>query len=278
VASITRRSGEDRWQARFRDQQGREHSRRFDRKTDARRWLDEQSAALVTGQFVDPRAGRVTVREYAEQWRAAQAHRPTTRAHVETMMRLDVYPTFGERSLSSIRLSQVQAWATSLPLQPATVRVAYTFVAQVFKAAVRDRLIASSPCEGISLPRVQREPVVPLTTEQVQALADAVPERWRALVILAAGTGLRQGECLGLTVDRVDWLRRTVRVDRQLTTLPGSGPLLAPPKTAASVRIAPGQRLARHVRHSARRTGRLVRRLPSDLHGSHVSGLPVTPP
>jgi integrase len=50
---------------------------------------------------------------------------------------------------------------------------------------------------------------------------------------------MRQGECLGLTVDRIDFLRRTVEVDRQLVTLPGRAPYLAPPKTAASVRTIP---------------------------------------
>jgi integrase len=56
--------------------------------------------------------------------------------------------------------------------------------------------------------------------------------------VFAAGTGLRQGECFGLTVDRIDFLRRTAKVDRQLLLMPG-GPVLAPPKTEASRRIVP---------------------------------------
>jgi integrase len=58
-------------------------------------------------------------------------------------------------------------------------------------------------------------------------------------VILSAGSGMRQGECFGLTVDRIDFLRRTVLVDRQLVTISGRAPFLAPPKTAASVRSIP---------------------------------------
>lgn len=67
--------------------------------------LDEITAALVTGTYVDPKAGDVTVREYAEQWRAAQVHRPSTQAHVETMLRRHVYPALGDRQLSSVRPS-----------------------------------------------------------------------------------------------------------------------------------------------------------------------------
>lgn len=66
-----------------------------------------------------------------------------------------------------------------------------------------------------------------------------MPDRYKALIVVAAGTGLRQGECFGLTVDRVDFLRRTITVDRQLI-LPASGPpQFGPPKTAASVRTVP---------------------------------------
>ena len=78
--------------------------------------------------------------------------------------------------------------------------------------------------------------VEPLPVETVHALADAVPARYRALVILAAGSGMRQGECPGLTVDRLDFLRRVVHVDRQLVTVTGRPSFLTAPKTAASVR------------------------------------------
>ena len=121
------------------------------------------------------------------------------------------------------------------------------------KSAVRDRRIVANPCEGTKLPKVHRTKVIPPTTEQVHAVAAAVPEELRTLVIVAAGTGMRQGECLGLTVDRIDFLRRTVEVDRQLLTLPGQPPTLGPPKTAASVRAIPLPQvvidaLAAHIR------------------------------
>ncbi|MEO7370295.1 MAG: site-specific integrase [Ilumatobacteraceae bacterium] len=79
--------------------------------------------------------------------------------------------------------------------------------------------------------------LVPLTSDQVHHLAAAVPERYRALIIASAGSGLRQGEACGLTVDRVDFLRRTVRIDRQLLT-PNSGTVrFGPTKTASSNRV-----------------------------------------
>jgi integrase len=140
-----------------------------------------------------------------------------------------------------VRPSDVQAWTAGLAaiLAPRTVGTLHGIVSGIFRAAVRDRLIVSNPCEGTRLPKVSKARVEPLPLPVVRALEAALPGRYRALVTLAAGTGLRQGECLGLTVDRVDFLRRVVTVDRQLVTVVGREPFLAPPKTSASARTVP---------------------------------------
>ncbi|MBX9243429.1 site-specific integrase [Actinotalea ferrariae] len=240
MASIQKRP-EGKWRARYRDEAGKEHARHFDRKTDAQRWLNEVTASVVTGQYVAPTAGKITLREYAEQWRANQAHRPSTREQVERHFRRHVYPSLGDRPLSTILPSDLKALVRrlSVDLEPATVSVIYRHLSAVFKAAVLDRRIASSPCAGVSVPKPRRAKVVPVSTEAVQRLAEAMPERYRALVILAAGTGMRPGEVFGLTVDRVDFLRRRVIVDRQLVTVAGREPFLGPVKTESSDRIVP---------------------------------------
>lgn len=246
--SIAKRT-DGQWRARFRDAAGREHSKHFDRKVDAQRWLDETTAAVVTGQYVDPKAGRTTFQDYAEQWRAVQVHRPTTRNNYEMVLRRYAYPTFGARPLGSILPSDVQAWVKRLetgdprseqrPLAPATIGVAHSIVSGVFRAAIRDRRIIGNPCDGTKLPKCETVQVEPPTTEQVHALHEAMPDAYKAMVTLAVGTGMRQGECFGLTVDRVDFLRRSLRIDRQLIKVTGREPFLAPPKTAASVRTIP---------------------------------------
>ena len=108
------------------------------------------------------------------------------------------------------------------------------------RAARKHRLIAESPTDGITLPRDDRNAasLVPLTAEQVNALAEAVPEHYRALVLTSAGLGLRQGEACGLTVDRIDFLRQRVRIDCQLVSPPGAGAVtFGPPKTSSSNRV-----------------------------------------
>jgi integrase len=244
VASITRRTtqaGGARFDVRWRLPDGAVRTRTFPTITAARRHASIVEADKARGEWVDPLEARVTFREYAERWRAARVHRPSTRAQVETHLRRHVYPDLGDRRLDSIRTSELQAWVQrrSQELQPATVVVIYRYVAGVFRSAVADRLIRRSPCEGVALPRVERPRVQPLETEQVLALADAIDERYRALVFIGAAAGLRQGEAFGLTLEHVDFLARRVDVVQQLLLLPGAKPTLAPPKTNASRRAVP---------------------------------------
>ena len=250
MASIKKRS-DGRWRARYRDETDREHARHFARKVDAQRWLDEVTASIVTGQYVDPKAGRITFQEYAEQWRAAQVHRPTSAAHVEGMLRRHAYPVFGSRQLATILPSEIQAWVKLLgtgdkpskrkPLAPSTIAVVHAVVSGIFRSAIRDRKIVANPCEGTRLPRIERRRIVPLTTTQVETLRQELPDDLKALVTVAAGTGMRQGEIFGLTRDRLRLLgvNPVVNVDRQLLTRLGRTTEFGPLKTQASYRTIP---------------------------------------
>jgi integrase len=99
-----------------------------------------------------------------------------------------------------------------------------------------DRTIGVSPFQRIALPRVDRERIVPLTVDQVRTLADAVGERYRAMVLVQAGCGLRLGELLALRAEDVSFLGRTVRVEDQIDRQTRER---VPPKTARSRRTVP---------------------------------------
>ena len=241
MASIDKRS-DGRYRARWREQPGGPQKvRHFARKRDAERFLDAIRGDLAHGMYVDPAGGRTLFQEYAERWRSVQVHRSGTTTQVETYLRLHAYPYLGTRQLGAIRRSDVQAWVKELTavLAPRSVELVYRWVATIFKAAVGDRLIAASPCIGITLPKGNDAEVVPLSVSEVEAMAAAVPDRYRALIVFAAGMGLRQGECFGLTVDRVDFLRREVRVDRQLVATLRGVPEFGPPKSKAGFRTVP---------------------------------------
>lgn len=241
MASIDRRPN-GRYRARWREYPGGpQRTRNFDRKVDAQRFLDGVKGDLLRGSYIDPANARMPFRQYAEEWRKGQVHRPSTAEQCEIYLRKHAYPTLGSRSLGAIRRSEVQAWVKSMSatLAPSSVEVAYRWVATVFRSAVSDRLIPASPCIRISLPKKENGEIVPLEVEAVHAMANEILPRYRATVVLAAGAGLRQGEVLGLTVDRIDFLRKQIRVDRQLVTMTKSAPQFGPPKTQAGYRTIP---------------------------------------
>ena len=97
----------------------------------------------------------------------------------------------------------------------------FTNLSALFTAAQDDGLIARHPFAGKSVrkPRPTKEKVVPWPEEQVWRVRDALPARFRVLVDLAAGLGLRQGECFGLAVDDVDLTAGVVHVRRQVKTV-----------------------------------------------------------
>jgi integrase len=237
MASIKKREN-GMWRARYRDTAGKEHARHFDRKVDAQRWLDQVTAAVVRGDYVDPRAGKVTLASYATAWEAVQVSSDGTRRIVDNALRLHLLPQLGAQPIASVRPTMIQAFVKALEskgLSPGTIRGIYHVTSQVFAAAVDDRIIAATPCLRVRLPKDDDAPVVPPTVDEVTSMAAAVDDRWRALVVTLAGSGVRIGEGLGLQVSDVDFLRRTISVERQRLQ---SGSL-APAKSKSSRRVIP---------------------------------------
>ncbi|WP_433503549.1 hypothetical protein ACQP04_28125 [Pseudonocardia halophobica] len=107
MASIKRRPNGS-WRARYRDADGREHARHFPRKIDAQAWLDEVTAAVVTGRYVDPRAGRVTLDDFYRDWSGRQVWVPSTATSSALALRDS---GLGPMPIGSIRRSHVEGWS-----------------------------------------------------------------------------------------------------------------------------------------------------------------------
>ncbi|MFI1422753.1 tyrosine-type recombinase/integrase [Streptomyces sp. NPDC020731] len=239
-----------RWQVRWRDAAGEQQKENFAKRSQADTRAATIEADLARGLYVDPAAGKESFRAVAERWRTSAVHRDGTTSRVERALRIHIYPTFGDRPIVTIRPSEVQAWVKdrSQVLAPSTLRVTFAYLVSVMHTAVRDRTIAVNPCAGIKLPEVRRPEIVPLHKDAVRALIEAAPPRYRAMILLAVASGLRQGEVFGLEVECVDFLRREVIVRQQLIT-PDKGtdadpeetpePYLGEPKTHESYRTVP---------------------------------------
>lgn len=245
MASVEKRlrDGKVTWLARWRDPAGTQRKKTFTRKTDAERWLVAVNADLLRGTYVDHRAGRITLADFAEtRWLPSLVHvRPNTLDTYVSHLRNHVLPRLGGRPLSSVRRPDCRTFVAALAAQlaPATVTTVYAVLRMVMQTAVDDGLIAVNPCSRVPLPRIEHRVIEPLPPASVVALAAAMPPRYAVTVWLAAGAGLREGEALGLTVPRVDFLRRRLHVEEQLQGSNGRAPALAPLKTRASRRVVP---------------------------------------
>jgi hypothetical protein len=130
MASINKRPN-GQWRARYRDSAGKEHARHFARKVDAQKWLDQQTASIVRGDWVDPRAGKVTLRTYATGWEAVQVSSDGTRRIVDNALRLHIVPALGDQPIAAIRPTMVQAFVKQLEgkgLSPGSINRSTTWL------------------------------------------------------------------------------------------------------------------------------------------------------
>ncbi|MFC6017585.1 tyrosine-type recombinase/integrase [Plantactinospora solaniradicis] len=226
---------------RWRDTAGVQRKKGFARKVDADRFRAEVEHKLSIGTYIDPRAGKVTFRERAELWRTAQPHRPNTQARVKSQLKQHIYPAIGDRPMVTIGQTDLQGFVTGLPLAASTVRPVFAIVRAVFADAYRNRVIPFDPCgrRAIKLPELPIEQITPLTLDQVESLADAVPPRYRALVEGVAGAGPRQGESFGIEVEHIDFTERVVQIRQQLQPATGGGVVVCAPKNRHSYRTVP---------------------------------------
>lgn len=229
-----------RWRARWTDPEtGQPRTELFDRRADADRHDANMHADISRGQYVDPRSGRMTVKEWAELWRKTQLHRASTAERVERVLRRHIVPVIGGLQLANVRQSHIKGWVKDRAqvLAPSTLAVVFNgTLVPLFNSAVADRRIGLSPCGGVRLPDIPDAKYYIAQPEQVHALATALPERYRAIPYLAAGCGWRGGEIFGLEDDSADFESDEVHVRHQLTVLSGRQPYLAPPKTKTSLR------------------------------------------
>jgi integrase len=207
------------WRARYRDDAGKEHARHFERKVDGQKWLDEQTAALVTGTHVAPKTAKTTVGEWSDTWLGGYAtRRPSTVRQAKVHIR-QIKAEFGGMRLSVVRPSHVKAWCAKLrreggeagePLSASYVYALHNRLSQIMADAVHDGIIPRSPCSRRTSPGMGEQRPYVASTEQVWALYDAMPERLRAAVLLGAFAGLRLAESCGHRTDDTDFMRGVI--------------------------------------------------------------------
>ncbi|HET8660709.1 MAG TPA: site-specific integrase, partial [Micromonosporaceae bacterium] len=246
-----RQRSSGRWQARYIGPDGltRTAPHTFETERQAQRWLTVVESEIIKGEWTPPEAGAVNLGEYVSRWIAERSLAPRTREAYEDLHRLYIRPYLGGLDLGAVQPATIRSWRKRLfddgVSEPQAVK-AYSVLRAVMNTAIKeDSIIRENPCriKGYDRYHTPERPIA--TVAQVFALADALPERYRALVIVAALSGLRWGELAALRRCDIDLTAGTVRVPRKLAALRNRMEF-GPPKSEAGNRTValPGSAMA----------------------------------
>ncbi|MEV0686845.1 site-specific integrase [Nocardia sp. NPDC050378] len=206
------------WRARYVDDQGNEHAKGFDRKTDAQAWLDTQMSALVQGTHVSPRDAQLTVQQWCDLWiQGYGVHRTSTVRQAKVHIKLITHE-FGNMPLAAVRPSSVKTWVAKLKRDGREASYVYALhsrLSQIMSDAVHEGLLVRNPCSRRTAPPMGKQKPYVATTQQVWAIYDAFPEHLRAAVLLGAFAGLRVAEVSALRVEDVDLMRGVISPKQQ---------------------------------------------------------------
>ena len=247
-----------RWRARWRDPDGKLVSETFRLKEDADRRVTQKEREKDTGTYVDPGAGRQTFTEFADEWAEAQDWKATSRdgwPYVRARLDREIgsmrLATIDQLVLKRCRAALAERYARS------TTATTMSYATAVMRAAYAGGRIGRDPTVGLRAPKARAGDAdgrvgpddVP-TRDEALAILEATPARYRAAIALGL-TGLRVGEVLGLSADRVQLDRRLVTVDRQLQRVDGALVLTTPKAEKTRTIVVPGMvafELRRHLR------------------------------
>ncbi|MFI9026940.1 tyrosine-type recombinase/integrase [Streptomyces sp. NPDC053560] len=224
-----------RYRARYIGPDGTEKSKSFPdgQKRLAEKWLTKTAADMSSGQYIDPRAAKTTFQQYTEKWLQTLGADPNTIESMNSQLKRHAFPYIGSRPLGSFKPEHIREWVAALEASvPGSYgRAIYANVRAALSAAVDDGYLNRNPVSARSVkpPALDPKRVMPWSAERVFAVQAAMPERYRPMVDLGAGCGMRQGEILGIAVDALDFDSDTLHVVQQLK-LSRSKPVFALPK------------------------------------------------
>lgn len=216
-------SGTTRYRVRYRTPDRRQTDKRgFRTKRDAEVFAATVEVEKLTGSYVAPALGKITVGELGPDWLTRQkGHmKPSGFRSYESAWRIHVEPRWARVRVSDVAHTEVQAWVSELAGQrgPVIVQTAFSVLARILDDAVRDRRLAANPARGVKLPTRAKRKNIYLTAEQLQALA-VEAGRYGSLVLLLGTAGLRWGEAAALRVGDVDFLKRKVVLHQNAVTV-----------------------------------------------------------
>jgi len=213
----------------------------FDTLVDARGWVAGERRRIDAGTWTAPerrQASRpATLDAYADAWLADRTLRPRTRELYRRLLDQKILPSLGGLPVAAIDPATVRQWYSGLDSAAPTRRAhAYALLRTILGGATTDGLITANPCHvrgAGSSKRVHK--IKPASFAELEAIVEAIPDRYRLMVLLGAWCALRFGELAELRRRDVDLKVGKIMIRRAVTVV-GGRPVVGLPKSDAGIR------------------------------------------
>ena len=211
----------------------------------AKAFLAKVQTDVLTGTYVDPDAGKMTLRDYVAQWRKGQSADVASQNATDVRLNSMVWPFFKERTLGAITTETIRDWLAWMqtgrrrPTKASYRARAFDLISAILSAAVEDRKIPNNPCKAKSIkrPKPEEHKITPWRESKLRSLRLALPTDYKIIVPLGAGAALRQMEIFGFSPDDIDREKMEVAISRQIRWV-GEHVMFSPPK-GGKTRVVP---------------------------------------
>ena len=204
-------------------------------------------------------AGKATVNFVFDRYMSLKNNlKPTTKSNYLYMYDRFIRDTFGKRNIAEIKYSDVVQFYNHLTkkqeLKINTLETIHTLLHPTFQLAVRDDIIRKNPTDGVMAELKKNLGMKTgvrhaLTIPQQRAFMEYIAAHpiyfhWWPIFTIFLGSGCRIGEVLGLRWEDIDYEKRIISINHNLTYYPvgedrASENHISTPKTEAGMRTIP---------------------------------------
>jgi integrase len=221
---------------------GKRMSRTFKTNKECVAWIRKTNNKIDKGLSYE--TAQYTVEAFMKRWltNSKSSLRPKTWHQYEQITRDYISPDLGKIKLVALRPDLIQTVYDKhldAGVGVRTVQLVHSVLRRCLNQAVKLGILQRNPTVATSPPKAEYKEMKFFDAGQAQLLlitSKAKGDRYATLYQLALTTGMRQGELLGLQWKDINWDKRILRIQRQLSRIPGGKLKYEKPKTRSSVR------------------------------------------
>lgn len=224
--------------------------------------------AQVNAGQMKPAVPKETFGSFAAKWQEQimPLHKPSSIAGERSHLKAHLVPAFGSTALADMTAESLQAWfmGKRAELSPKMLDNLRKTLKTMWIHAKAWGYVTHNPFEGLRLPTVTKGNVYHFSAEQMLAIINAASGWYRTFFWVLAETGMRPGECAGLT--RADVGPRTLTIRQSIFERRIQTPKTPNAFRTVAISLGLAEELRRHIEE----------RNPRELLFTTRSGGPVS--